>query len=266
MKIPITLQLVVLTVATTAFYTMVGQSVPQKEVHPPEIIEIAEDISTEEMVEIGREIFEGKGICVTCHTIGKSGALRFPDLDGIGASASSRRPGLSAVDYLAESLYEPNIFIVDGYSPGMPVINKPPIGLTDQEILAVIAFLETLGGEVTVDMTTKFVYTGGTLEGGDGAAAAADDMALASADLGTGVLGHEVLGDSVIDLYGCTACHDADNPPTPSPTLAGIGSRLDEDQLLLKLYRHPGDDGLDDATLSELQEIVRYLSNERSAG
>lgn len=261
MKIPITLQLVLLTVAMTAFYTMVGQSVPQKEVHPPEIIEIAEDISTEEMVEIGKEIFEGKGICVTCHTIGKSGALRFPDLEGIATRSASRRPGMSAVDYLAESLYEPNIFIVDGYSPGMPAINKPPIGLTDQEILAVIAYLETLGGEVTVDMTTKFVYTGGSL-GGEGAApAATDDVALASADIAD-----SFLGESVIDLYGCTACHDAENPPTPSPSLAGIGSRLDEDQLLLKLYRHPGDDGLDDATLSELQEIVRYLSNERSAG
>lgn len=253
MKIPITLQIVLLTVATTAFYTMVGQSVPQKEVHPPEIIEIAEDISSEEMVEIGKEIFEGKGICVTCHTIGKSGALRFPDLDGIAALSASRRPGMSAVDYLAESLYEPNIFIVDGFSPGMPVINKPPIGLTDQEILAVIAYLQTLGGEVTVDMTTKFVYTGGTAEG-DGAEA----MAAAAME--------DPVGGSLIDLYGCTSCHDADNPVIPSPSLTGIGSRLDEDQLFLRLYRHPGDDGLDDVSLSELEEIVRYLSNERSAG
>lgn len=263
MKIPITLQLVVLTVAMTGFYTMVGQSVPQKEVHPPEIIEIAEDVSPEEMVAIGKGIFEGKGICVTCHTIGKSGALRFPDLDGIATRAASRRPGHTAVDYLAESLYEPNIFIVDGYSPGMPVINKPPIGLTDQEILAVIAYLQTLGGEVTVDMKTKLVYTGGTMEGGGGGAAAPADGGVDGGEVAVASAG---LGNSVIDLYGCTACHDAANPPTPSPTLKGIGSRLDEDQLLLKLYRHPGDDGLEDATLSELQELVRYMSNERSAG
>lgn len=250
MKIPITLQLVLLTVAMTAFYTMVGQSVPQKEVHPPEIIEIDENISTEEMVEIGREIFEGKGICVTCH----NGSERFPDLAGIATRAGSRRPGMSAVDYFAEALYEPDIFIVDGFSPGMPAINKPPIGLTDQEILAVIAYLQTLGGEVTVDMTTKFVYTGGTLGGGGEAVAAA---AMPSDD---------GMGNSLIDLYGCTACHDADNPIATSPSLMGIGSRLDEDQLFLRLYHHSGDDGLDDVSLSELQELVRYLSNERSAG
>lgn len=164
-KVPIPLQLVVLTVALTAVYTMVGQSVPQKEVHPPEVIEIATDISTAEMVEIGKEIFDGKGICNTCHTIGRSGALRFPDLDGIASRAATRIPGYSPVEYLAESLYEPDIFVVAGFNPGMPQINKPPIGLTDDEIMCLIAYLETLGGSATVTMDTPLVYTGGPAPG-----------------------------------------------------------------------------------------------------
>jgi mono/diheme cytochrome c family protein len=164
-KIPVTVQLVVLTAALTAVYTMVGQSVPQKEVHPPEVIEIASDITTDEMVEIGQEIFEGKGICTTCHTIGRSGALRFPDLDGIATRAATTIPGYTAVDYLAESLYEPDVFVVAGFNPGMPQINKPPIGLTDDEIMCVIAYLETLGGTVTVTMDTPLVYTGGPAPG-----------------------------------------------------------------------------------------------------
>ena len=45
--------------------------------------------------------------CLTCHTIGQSGALRFPDLEGIGAKAKTRVPGMSDVEYLAQSLYEP---------------------------------------------------------------------------------------------------------------------------------------------------------------
>ena len=61
---------------------------------------------------------EGKGLCFTCHTVGKSGALRFPDLDGIGARAGERIAGLSAVDYLAQSLYEPDTYIVPGFNPG----------------------------------------------------------------------------------------------------------------------------------------------------
>jgi hypothetical protein len=43
----------------------------------------------------------------------------------------------------------------------MPVINKPPIGLTDQEILCVIAYLQTLGGQTTVTMATKLKYQAG---------------------------------------------------------------------------------------------------------
>ena len=40
----------------------------------------------------------------------------------------------------------------------MPVINKPPIGLTDQEILCVIAYLQTLGGTATVTLQTSHAY------------------------------------------------------------------------------------------------------------
>ncbi len=176
-KVPVTVQLVVLTLGLTALYTMVGQAVPQKEVHPPEVIEIALDVSPEEMAEIGKGIFEGKGICNTCHTIGKSGALRFPDLDGISGRAATRIAGYSELDYFAETFYEPDIFIVEGFSAGMPAINKPPIGLTDGEILTVIAYLQTLGGAVTVTMDTKHAYNGGTLAsegGGDEGEAVAD--------------------------------------------------------------------------------------------
>ena len=49
----------------------------------------------------------------------------------------------------------PTVYIVPGFNPGMPVINKPPIGLTDQEILAVIAYLQSLGGKVTVTLESK---------------------------------------------------------------------------------------------------------------
>jgi hypothetical protein len=59
-------------------------------------------------------------------------------------------------------MYEPSAFIVPGFNPGMPVINKPPIGLTDQEILCVIAYLQTLGGTPTVTLQTRHHYNAGT--------------------------------------------------------------------------------------------------------
>jgi mono/diheme cytochrome c family protein len=154
-KVPVPLRILALTVATTAFYTLVGQLVPQKEVQPPKETVLKKDMTPEELLKAGRDVMEGKGLCFTCHTVGKSGALRFPDLAGIGGRAGSRVPGLSDVDYLAQSIYEPGTFIVPGFNPGMPVINKPPIGLSDQEILAVIAYLQSMGGKVTVTLDSK---------------------------------------------------------------------------------------------------------------
>ncbi len=158
MTIPVVPRIGVLVLATTAFYGYVGQMVPQSEVQPPEAIIIRTDLTTPEMVEVGRGIAEGKGLCRTCHTIGQTGALRFPDLAGVAGRAQSRVPGLSDVEYFAQSLYEPDTFIVPGFNPGMPTINRPPIGLTDQEILTVIAYLQSLGGTPTVTLQTSHRY------------------------------------------------------------------------------------------------------------
>jgi hypothetical protein len=48
----------------------------------------------------------------------------------------------------------------------MPAANQPPIGLTDQEILSVIAALQALGGTPTVTLKTTHRYYGGAAEPG----------------------------------------------------------------------------------------------------
>ena len=160
-RVPLLVKLGALVVATTGFYTYVGQMVPQKEVYPPKETLIKADITTAEMVTTGKEIFEGKGLCTTCHTIGKkTGPFRFPDLADVDTRAKTREPGFSDIDYFAQTLYEPDAFIVPGFNPGMPTINKPPIGLTDQEILCVMAFLQSLGGTPSVTLQTTHKYSG----------------------------------------------------------------------------------------------------------
>jgi Cytochrome c len=173
MRVPLIIRIAALVLATTGFYAYVGQMVPQKEVQPPAEIAIRSDLTTADMVKVGREIMDGKGLCFTCHTIGKTGALRFPDLEGVDGRAKSRVPGLSDVEYFAQSMYEPNAFIVPGFNPGMPTINQPPIGLTDQEILCVIAYLQTLGGTATVTLQTTHHYHGATAAPGGAPAPAA---------------------------------------------------------------------------------------------
>jgi mono/diheme cytochrome c family protein len=154
-RLPVGLNVAILIVATTAFYTYVGQLVPQSEIQPPEEVLISKEMTTDDLVAIGDRIAHGKGLCLTCHTIGESGALRFPDLSGIGARAGRRIEGMDDVEYLAHSLYEPDAYIVEGFNPGMPVIDKPPIGLTDEEILAVIAWLQSMGGTPSVTLQTS---------------------------------------------------------------------------------------------------------------
>ena len=171
MTIPHTARVGLLVLAATSFYTYVGQMVPQKEVLPPQETVIRADLTTDDMVKVGQEIMNGKGLCFTCHTLGKTeGPFRFPDMSGVDVRAKTRVPGLSDVEYFAQSIYEPEKFIVPGFNPGMPVINKPPIGLTDQEILCVIAYLQTLGGTPTVTLQTAHHYY--TPPGAPGAAPA----------------------------------------------------------------------------------------------
>ena len=173
MTIPHTFRVGCLVIAATGFYTYVGQMVPQKEVQPPQETVIRADLTTADMAKVGREIMDSKGLCFTCHTIGKTeGPLRFPDLAGVDERAKTRVAGLSDIEYFAQTLYEPNAFVVPGFNPGMPVINKPPIGLTDQEILCVIAYLQTLGGTATVTLqTSHHYYTPPNAPGGAAAAA-----------------------------------------------------------------------------------------------
>lgn len=161
MRVPLVIRIAALVVATTGFYTYVGQMVPQKEVLPPKETALGGNMTTAEMVKVGREIMSGKGICLTCHTVGKTGALRFPDLEGVDIRAKSRVPGMTDVDYFAQSLYEPTAYVVPGFPPAMPPVNQPPIGLNDQEILCVIAALQTYGGTPTVTMQTKHKYNSG---------------------------------------------------------------------------------------------------------
>jgi len=159
MTVPLIPRIGALVLVTTSFYAYVGQMVPQSEVQPPptEIV-IPADLTTAQMVTVGREVMDTKGLCFTCHTVGRTGALRFPDLAGVAARAAERVPGLNDVEYFAQSMYEPDSYVVEGFNPGMPVINRPPIGLTDQEILCVIAYLQSLGGTPTVTLQTAHRY------------------------------------------------------------------------------------------------------------
>lgn len=269
MKIPVTLRVVALAILATAFYTWVGQLVPQKEVQPPEVVEMSEDLTTADLVEIGREIYEGKGTCQTCH----GSTSRFPDLDGIATRAASRIPGMGQLEYLAQSLYEPDAFIVEGYTSGMPAMDKPPIGLSDDEIKAVIAYLQTLGGEATVTLAMQLPYGQGAEVTTDVDPEGGEDVAGIGPDTGgtpTTPMQAGATGSlQLLERYGCTNCHHVERTGRlEAVSLHDVGRRLDTAEILRNLTQH--EPPLDAAytsrvTLAEVQTMTEYLSSLQGA-
>ena len=162
MRSPVGLNVVLVVIGTTLFYTYVGQLVPQKELKPPPKIEMSGDMTPAQLAKIGDGIAHDKGLCTTCHTIGsKEANHRFPDLAGVAERAKTRVAGLDQLHYFAQTLCEPNAFIVAGFNPGMPTVNKAPVELNDEELHAVIAWLESQGGEPTITLEEKLPYCGG---------------------------------------------------------------------------------------------------------
>ena len=259
------LQIFVFTLLVSAFYWYVSTMVPQKRTDPPEDIAISANLTTDEMVAVGQEIVGGKGTCLTCHTIGESGSgLRFPDLGNIGAIAGTRKEGLSDIEYLAESMYDPNAYVVEGFVAGMLAINKPPIGLNDQEILTIIAYLQSLGGTPTVTIDTKLEWQG---------------QAPAPSSTPTAAPGADRDGPTLFAAYLCNTCHTLDGQPGIGPSLAGLGSRLekaniyesimDPDAVIAEGFPAAvmnatlnGIGFRDQVSVKELQTLVNYLAEQ----
>lgn len=131
-------------------FSMTALGVPQMASLPPaeEKFDVASIKTASDMAAIGQKIFFSKGQCALCHSIGPSESARCPDLKGIGAKLSR--------EFIFESLTQPQAYIYLDYRHGgppkeyparMPYINKNPIGLSKNEILSVIAFLQQMSGE-----------------------------------------------------------------------------------------------------------------------
>ncbi len=82
--------------------------------------------------------------CSLCHTVGDVAAgLIGPDLTHIATDAANRKPGMSARDYIRESIRDPEVFVptgVDRATAGL-MTNSITQGLTDDQVDALVAFL-----------------------------------------------------------------------------------------------------------------------------
>ena len=138
--------------STLVVYVALAYSLPQTVSLPPteEKLNVAQIQSDKDLVKIGSKIFYGKGQCALCHTIGGEAVGRCPNLEGAGRRLTR--------EFIYETLTKPDAYVKldfdivepKHFAAQMPTINKPPIGLSEHELLTVISFIQSQGGKVTV--------------------------------------------------------------------------------------------------------------------
>jgi mono/diheme cytochrome c family protein len=198
MRLPVIVKVSLFALLVMGAYTYIANSIPQIQSTPPKELSLeGGNVTTEQLVKAGDEIFKGKGTCQICHAIGQKGT-RAPDLAGVGARAGKRKPGVAAKAYLIESLLQPGAHLVEGYPNIMPKVDRPPIGLNRSELWAMTAFLESLGGTVDVKLE-DIPKEAGAVAGGAGGPVAALTLP-----------GNPEAGRAVFMGKGtCIACHKA---------------------------------------------------------
>src|SRR5262245_19663435 len=227
MRVPVGVKASVFALAIMGSYTYFANSIPQIESKPPQELSLeGGNVTPAQLVKAGEEIYKTKGTCEICHRIGQKGT-RAPDLAGIGARAGKMKPGMSAKQYIIESLIHPSAFIVEGYPPIMPAVDKPPIALNRSELWALTAFLESLGGTVDVTLNDIPATAGAAAAGGS-----APEIKLP---------GDPKAGEAVFaGKGGCIACHKAGKigASPVGPDLSQNSQISDHDCIMRKIHEH----------------------------
>lgn len=149
-------KLVLFVLGVTAAFAYICNAIPQIQAGAA-AKRAAIGSSPAQLVRAGKEIFTSeRAQCLTCHSLGESSARpRCPDQEKIAERASWKNRGISAAEYLVESVYDPNRYVVGGYPAGqMTPVDRPPIGLDHEGILAVLSFLYQRGGVGELDVST----------------------------------------------------------------------------------------------------------------
>ena len=120
--------------------------------------------------------------------------------------------------YLYASLVDPNAYQVEGYIPIMADMSRT---LSNEQLWALVAYLESQGGDVTVTgADIQADDSGGEVEGG-----AAPPTAGGPTSTSTDPV-------EIMTANTCLACHILDGVGPPlGPPFDGIGSRLTTDQI-----------------------------------
>jgi mono/diheme cytochrome c family protein len=200
------------------FYTVVAQIIPQLESEVPEALDLSGDVTPEFLVAAGEGLYGGAGGCRACHGLGTRAPNLLTDHAGEGTMGErcGGRTSLDCKAYLYESLTEPDAYLVDGFTGIMPDARRQ---LSQEQIWALVAFLQSQGGEVTVSAADISAASPG---GGAGPAPAATTASFSDT---TDPM-------QLLTENACIGCHAIDGVGPPiGPPFDGMGSRLTADQI-----------------------------------
>ena len=214
------LRILALALCVVGFYTAIAHAIPQLQSEVPEALSLSSDATPEALAGAGEKIFNGAGGCTSCHGLGTRAPNLITDHAGqgpIGARCGSRKPGMDCKAYLYESLVKPAAYIVAGFEPIMPDMSKQ---LTPDQLWAVVAYLQSQGGEVTVK-AADLAPTPTSPAGAAGQAAGAPAGFTATRD--------------PVQLYnekGCVGCHQLDGKGGQvGPSFDHIGGRATKEYI-----------------------------------
>lgn len=200
---------------TLALYTLIANKIPQVQSEVPRALTLGANVTPEQLVSAGDELYRGAGGCTACHGLGTRAPNLLTDEKGqgpIGARCAAREAGKDCKAYLYESLTSPRTFVVQGYEPIMPDMGRT---LSPQQLWALVAFLESQGG--SVDVSASDVPQAG---------------ASPSTTVGGGFAGGSKDPMGIIRGAGCTGCHKiAGEGGAIGPDLDHVGSRLSAAQI-----------------------------------
>ena len=255
------LKILAVVIGTLGTFTLVANMIPQLQSEVPEELSFGADVSAEELVSAGQILFEGAGVCVSCHGLGERAPNLLTDHEGtgtIGVRCANRVPGEDCKAYLYNSMVNPFAYLVEGFQP---IMQDQRAQLSNEQIWALVAYLESEGGEVTV--------TGADIMATD------DGSSTAAATTATTAYTDPL---DIMNANGCLACHEFNGGGLPmGPPFDGIGARVDADYIRESILDPAAtvSEGFDTVastmppifgnqlTASQLEALVQFLLSQR---
>jgi mono/diheme cytochrome c family protein len=263
------LKIIGIVLGTLGLYTVVASSIPQVASEVPEELTFTGEVSAEQLMAAGEELYSGAGSCTTCHGTGTRAPNLLTDHNGEGtivARCGDRVAGESCKDYLYQSLVEPTAHVVEGF----PAMVFQARTFSDAQLWSLVAYLESQGGTVTV--TGDDIDTSGDAGGG------ATGVTMTPGTGPSGAAGATTDPRQLLQDNLCLGCHVIDGAGPPlGPSFDGIGTARTSEQI-----RHgildpnadapPGFEAVkgvmpttfgQQLTAAQLEAIVTYLSNRK---